>query len=156
MEFSLIAFFGVGLDVLGVAIVALIVLVLALLAASANVFFRGVARFDDDALRATMDLSPAQRRRFYEIYASWTPKSPAVAWFLALALGPAGVNLYRGRPFPCIAAILSLNGLGAWWLESWFTSPQLVLIENRALVARTLSTLDAESRPNVLALVRTQ
>jgi hypothetical protein len=98
-----------------------------------------------------MDLSPADRRRFFELYTSRGPKSAAVAWFLAVALGPVGVNLYRGKAAACIAAIVSLNGLGAWWIESWFTAPQFVLIENRRFIAWALQTMEYQdlvaSRP---------
>jgi hypothetical protein len=27
---------------------------------------------------------------------------------------------------------VTLNGFGAWWIESWFSVPALVMIENRA------------------------
>jgi hypothetical protein len=142
MSTPLLAFTDVGIQVFTFAAVALVVLVLALFAAAANVFFRNVEHFDDDVREATMDLSPQDRRRFFELYTSRGPKSAAVAWFLAVVLGPVGVNLYRGKPLPCIAAILSLNGLGAWWIESWFTAPQFVLIENRRLIAWALQTME--------------
>jgi hypothetical protein len=142
MSTPLLAFSDVGIQVFTFAAVALVVLVLALFAAAANVFFRNVEHFDDDVREATMDLSPQDRRRFFELYTSRGPKSAAVAWFLAVVLGPVGVNLYRGKPLPCIAAILSLNGLGAWWIESWFTAPQFVLIENRRFIAWALQTME--------------
>jgi hypothetical protein len=146
LSLSLFGFSDVGLTVWAVAAVTLVILILALVAASAYVFFRSVAHFDDDVREATMDFDPAARRRFYEIYDSLKPRDPAVAWFLAVGLGPAGVNFYRGKALPCVAAILSLNGLGAWWLESMFTAPQFVLIENRALIASTLYMMDQEAR----------
>jgi hypothetical protein len=142
MSTCFLAFTDVGIRVFSFAAAALVVLVLALLAAAANVFFRNVEHYDDELREVTMDLSPQDRRRFFELYASRGPKSAAVAWFLAVGLGPIGVNLYRGKPLPFVAAILSLNGLGAWWIESWFTAPQFVLIENRRLVAWALQTME--------------
>ncbi|MBD5604197.1 MAG: hypothetical protein IAI48_03790 [Candidatus Eremiobacteraeota bacterium] len=146
MPTPLIAFDDVGRDVFSLAAVALVILILALLAAAANVFFRNVDRFEDDVLEATMELSPGDRRRFFELYRSRRPKNAAVAWFLAVGLGPAGVNLYRGKPLPFVAALFSLNGLGAWWIESWFTAPQFVLIENRGHIAWVLQTMSYMDR----------
>ena len=140
----LIAFEGVGFEIFVVAWVTLAILIAALLAAAANSFFRNVGRFDDVLREATMDLAPAERRRFFELYESRRPKNPAVAWFLAVAFGPAGANLYRGKWPAFFAAVVSLNGLGAWWLESWFTSPHLVALENRKLIEWTQFVLRSE------------
>jgi len=120
-------------------------LILALLAASAYVLFRSLPHFQDDVREATMDLSPAMRRRFFAVYDAEKPRDPAVAWFLAVALGPIGVNFYRGKGLAFLAALVSLNGLGAWWMESWFTAPQFVLMENRALIKQSLSFVQQEA-----------
>jgi hypothetical protein len=138
-------FNDVGLHVWAVAAVTLVLLILALLAASAYVLFRKAPRFQDDVNEATMDLSPAMRRRFFEVYNLGRPRDPAIAWFLAVVLGPIGVNFYRGKGRAFAAALISLNGLGAWWLESWFTAPQFVLIENRTLIKRSLSLVRQEA-----------
>jgi hypothetical protein len=138
-------FSDVGLEVWGVAAGLLVLLILALLAASVSVFIRNVPHFQDDVREATMALSPAMRRRFYEIYDARKPRDPAIAWFLAIGFGPIGVNWYRGEGRAFVAALVSLNGLGAWWLESWFTAPQFVLIENRALIEQSLSLLQDEA-----------
>ncbi len=145
MTFRPFGFSDIGLEVWGVAAVTLVLLLLALVAASAYVFFRSVAHFQDDVREATMDLSPEMRRRFYAAYDAEKPRDPAVAWFLAVGLGPIGVNLYRGKGFAFLAALVSLNGLGAWWMESLFTAPQFVLIENRALIEQSLSFIQQES-----------
>lgn len=139
-----LAFVGVGLTVIIVAWVTLAILLVALLAACASSFFRSVDDFDIDVREATMDLSPTDRRRFYEIYASLHPKNPAVAWFLAVGLGPIGANLYRQKWPAFFGALISLNGLGAWWLESIYSTPYLVIIENRATVAYALRLLHDE------------
>ena len=139
-----LAFVGVGLTVIIVAWVALAILLVALLAACASSFFRSVDDFDIDVREATMDLSPTDRRRFYEIYATLHPKNPAVAWFLAVGLGPIGANLYRQKWPAFFGALISLNGLGAWWLESIYSTPYLVIIENRATVAYALRLLHEE------------
>ncbi|GAC1545413.1 MAG: hypothetical protein NVS3B16_14780 [Vulcanimicrobiaceae bacterium] len=133
-----LGFVGVGLEVFVVAWVTLAILVFALLAAAARHFFRSVGRFDDDVREATMDLDPIVRRRFSKRYAALRPKNAAVAWFLAVAFGPAGANLYREKWGACFAALVTLNGLGAWWLESWYTTPHLVVMENRKLIAWAL------------------
>jgi hypothetical protein len=153
MPSPLLAFNDVGQSVFTLAFVALVILVAALVAASAYVFFRTVDRFDDDVREATMDLEPAARRRFFAVYATRRPKNPAVAWFLAVGLGPLGVNFYRGKWGACLAALVSLNGLGAWWLESLFTAPQFVLIENRELIDWTLFVVKREFEPATTPLV---
>jgi len=145
VTFRPFGFSDVGLEVWGVAAVTLVLLLLALVAASAYVFFRSVAHFQDDVREATMDLSPEMRRRFYAAYDAEKPRDPAVAWFLAVGLGPIGVNFYRGKGFAFFAALVSLNGLGAWWMESLFTAPQFVLIENRALIKQSLSFVQQEA-----------
>jgi hypothetical protein len=139
-----LAFAGVALEIWYVAWVALALLVFALLAAAASVFFRSVGHFDDELREATMALTPPERRRFFELYESCRPKNPAVAWFLAVGLGPIGANLYRGNVGAFVAALFSLNGLGAWWLESWFTTPHLVLIENRKSIVWALENVRRE------------
>ncbi len=145
MTFRPFGFSDVGLEVWGVAAVTLVLLLLALVAASAYVFFRSLAHFQDDVREATMDLSPEMRRRFYAAYDAEKPRDPAVAWFLAVGLGPIGVNFYRGKGLAFFAALVSLNGLGAWWMESLFTAPQFVLIENRALIKQSLSFIQQEA-----------
>ncbi len=129
--FVVLSFAGVGLEVFVVAWVTFVVLVFALLAAAANYFFLNVARFDDHVREMTMPLDPEERRRFYALYESRHPKDAAVAWFLAVGLGPIGSNLYRTQWSAFFAAVVSLNGLGVWWVESWFTTPGLVMMKNR-------------------------
>lgn len=151
MSFFLLGFAGVGLTVVLVAWITLAILLLALLAAAANHFFRSVDRFDDDLREATMDLAPGDRRRFFALYESLHPKNPAVAWFLAVGLGPMGANLYRGKWPAFVGALLTLNGLGAWWLESIYSTPYLVLAENRSLVAYARDLLADEIAASVEA-----
>ncbi len=153
MPSPVLAFNDVGQSVFTLAFVALVILVAALVAASAYVFFRNVDHFDDDVREATMDLEPAARRRFFAVYATRRPKNAAVAWFLAVGLGPLGVNFYRGKWGPCFAALVSLNGLGAWWLESLFTAPQFVLIENRELIEWALFVVKREYEPAAMPRV---
>jgi hypothetical protein len=141
----LVAFAGVGLEIFVVAWVTLAILIVALLSAAVNHFFRSVGHFDDDLREATMDLEPSERRRFFELYESQHPKNPAIAWFLAVLLGPVGSNLYRGEWAAFFGAVVSLNGLGAWWLESWFTTPHLVLMKNRKHIAWAHFVLTKES-----------
>lgn len=133
-SYVLLGFAGVGLQVFVVAWVTLAILLVALLAAASYSFFRSVDRFDDELREATMDLDPSTRRLFYARYSSLRPKNPAVAWCLAVVSGPIGANLYRQKWGAFVGALVTLNGLGAWWMESIYTTPHLVLIENRELM----------------------
>ena len=142
---AIFAFAGVAAEIFAVAWITFGVLVAALLAAAAGHFFRICEHFDDDVRELTMDLSPAERRRFFAFYAANRPKNPAVAWFLAVLLGPIGANLYRGERAALFGAVVSLNGLGAWWLESWFSTPHLVTMKNRALADLALEVVRRES-----------
>lgn len=142
-----LAFVGIGLTVLYVASVTLAILVFALLAASAFYFFRSVSSFDDDVVAATMHMTPVERVRFYAVYRSLRPKNPAVAWFMAVILGPAGANFYRGKWLAFVGAVISLNGLGAWWIESWYSTCPLVLMANRSLIAYALEIVRDEAVP---------
>ena len=134
-SYVVLGFAGVGLQVFVVVWVTLAILLVALLAAASYSFFRSVAEFDVELREATMDLDPQTRRLFYARYSSLHPKSPAVAWFLAVAFGPIGANLYRQKWGAFFGALVTLNGLGAWWMESIYTTPHLVQIENRELIA---------------------
>ena len=143
-----LAFVGVGLTILYVASITLAILVFALLAASAYYFFRSVDSFDDDVRAATMALSPAERARFFTVYHALHPKNPAVAWFMAVILGPIGANLYRGQWLAFAGAVVSLNGLGAWWIESWYSTCPLVLLKNRGLIAYALEIMANDPAPD--------
>ena len=121
----------VGSTVFHLAIVALGVLVAALLAASARYFNEALPRADAVVFDATLGLEPAAALAFASIYRGMRPKNVAVAWFLAVLFGPVGAFFYLrdGRKF--VLALITLNGLGAWSIESWFSVPRLVILQNR-------------------------
>jgi hypothetical protein len=132
------AFEGVALSVWRIAWVTLAIIVVSLLATSFYCFCRTAGELEDEVRRATMDLSPDARRRFFAVYAALRPRNAAIAWILAVVFGPIGENFY-GRRWPAFfAAVFTLNGLGAWSLVSWFAAPQIVMTRNRDLIARAL------------------
>lgn len=153
-SYVVFAFAGVGLQVFIVAWVALAILLVALLAAASYSFFRSIGQFDDELREATMDLDPQTRRLFYARYSSLHPKSPAVAWFLAVVFGPIGANLYRQKWGAFFGALVTLNGLGAWWMESIYTTPHLVHIENRELIAYAMQLVREDLAESLAVLPR--
>jgi hypothetical protein len=137
-----LAFNDVALRVIGVAWWALGILILALIAAAVNRALVAIARGEDVVLEATLELDRAQTLRFYEDYHRAGPKNVATAWMLTLVLGPVGAFGYMRQWGKCAVAFFTLNGLGAWWLESLFSVPQLVLIENRRLARQTIEQMN--------------
>jgi len=137
-----LAFNDVALRVIAVAWWTLGILVLALVAAAVNRVQVAIARGEDVVLEATLELDRAQTLRFYEEYHRAGPKNVAVAWMLTLVLGPVGAFGYMRQWGKCAAALFTLNGFGAWWLESLFSVPQLVLIENRRLARLTIAQMN--------------
>jgi hypothetical protein len=137
-----LAFDDVALRVIGVAWWALGILIAALFLAAMNHFFFMVGRADDVIFEAVLGLDRHAAIKFYELYRERKPKNVAIAWFLTVILGPIGAFFYLGQWGKFAAAIVTLNGFGAWWIESWFSVPQAVLIENRRLAASVLEQLD--------------
>ncbi|GAC1427028.1 MAG: hypothetical protein NVSMB64_33140 [Candidatus Velthaea sp.] len=136
-----LAFTDVALRVIGVAWWSLGILVLALLAAAANRFFIAVEQADEIVLQATLGLDRTAAQRFFTLYRSFRPKNVAVAWFLAVLLGPIGAFGYLQQWGKFTLALLTFNGLGAWWIESWFSVPQSVMLENRRIAKAALEQL---------------
>ena len=124
-----------GVTVFRVAAVLLFILILALLAAAARYFANTIPRADRIVIEALLDLDNAGILAFWDIYRGMRPANVAVAWFLAVLFGPLGAFFYLrdGRRF--FLALLTLNGLGVWSLESWFSVPQIVLLQNRQKAA---------------------
>lgn len=137
----ILAFDDVALHVLAVAWITLAILLLALLAAAANRFFVAAGRGDDLVFELTLGLDPQSATHFYQRYRRLRPKNVAIAWFLCVLFGPIGAFLYMEQWGKFAAAVFTLNGLGAWWIESLFSVPQLVLIENRQLAEAVLEQL---------------
>jgi hypothetical protein len=140
---QLLAFDAVGIDVIRTASITLAVLVVALLLASARYAFPHIARSDDIVFEAALGLDRISALTFYELYRERRPKNVAAAWFFAVLFGPIGAFAYL-RAWPKFtAALLTLNGLGAWWLESWFSVPQLVTIENARIAREAVELVPA-------------
>jgi hypothetical protein len=127
-----VAFDDVGNLVFTVARITLAVLILGLLASSASVVASVVRRSDDIVYESMLGLDRDSGSKFYALYQSRRPKSVAFAWLCSVVAGPIGAFGYLRNWRMFAAAVLTLNGLGAWWIESWFSIPQLVIIENRA------------------------
>jgi len=136
-----LAFDSVGWSVIHVAWATLAILILALLAASISYFSRTIARADDIVFEATLGLDRESALLFHGLYRGRHPKNIAIAWVAAVLAGPIGAFGYL-RDWPKFTlALLTLNGLGAWWIESWFSTPQLVLIENKRAAIWALEEL---------------
>ncbi len=128
---ALLAFDDVGMSVFRVAWITLVLLIVLLFAGSIRYFASTISRADDIVFESVAGLDRASALTFHELYRGRRPKNVAVAWILAVVTGPFGAFGYLGDWPKCFAALLTLNGLGAWWIESWFSVPQLVLIANR-------------------------
>jgi hypothetical protein len=134
MNFSIspIVFDGVGNAVFTVARVTLALLIVGLLASAASAVAATTRRADDLVYESMLGLDRESGVKFYELYRGRRPKNVTFVWFLAVIAGPFGAFAYM-RNWPlCALALVTLNGLGAWWIESWFSAPALALIENRA------------------------
>jgi uncharacterized protein YjeT (DUF2065 family) len=136
-----LAFDDVALRVIGIAWWAFGILVAALFLAAMNNFFFTIGRADDVIFEAVLGLDAPAAVKFYELYREFKPKNVAVAWFLTVVLGPIGTFLYLEQWGKFAAAIVTLNGFGAWWIESWFSTPRLVLDQNRRIARTVLAQL---------------
>jgi hypothetical protein len=145
---DVLALSGVGATVFQLAAALLAVLILALLAASARYFAETVRRADAIVVDAMLGLDRAGMIAFYDIYCGMRPANVAIAWFLAVLFGPLGAFIYL-RDGRFVIALVTLNGLGFWSIESWFSVPQLVMLQNRQKAAWALELVPA-------ALVRAQ
>jgi hypothetical protein len=132
---EVLAFNSVGVTVFQVAGTLLAVLLLALLAASARYFAETIPRADEVVVEAMLGLDRDGMLAFWDIYRGMRPANVAVAWFLAVLFGPLGAFFYLRDGRRCALALITLNGLGAWSVESWFSVPRLVLLQNRRKAA---------------------
>lgn len=126
-----LAFDDVGWRIIEVSWGALAILLLALFAGAVDRFFVAAADADEIVFEATLDLDRSSAIKFYSLYRSRRPKNVAVAWILTVVLGPLGAFGYMEQWGKFAAALFTLNGLGAWWIESLYSVPQLVLMDNR-------------------------
>jgi hypothetical protein len=134
MNFSIapIVFDDVGNAIFSVARITLALLVLGLLASAAAAVASTTRRADDLVYESMLDLDRASGVTFYELYRGRRPKNVTFAWLLSVITGPIGAFAYMQNWRLCALAVVTLNGFGAWWIESWFSVPALVMIENRA------------------------
>jgi hypothetical protein len=126
-----LAFDEVGWRVIQVSWTTLAILLLALFVGAADRFFAAVGSSDEIVFQATLGLDRVSAMTFYSLYRSRRPKNVAIAWILSVILGPIGAFGYMEQWGKFAAALFTLNGLGGWWIESLFSVPQLVLMENR-------------------------
>jgi hypothetical protein len=135
-----LAFIDVANHVFLVAAITLAILILALLAAALERFVAAVGRADDILVDAIAGMERTTALRFYGIYQRRT-KNVGIAWVLSVVLGPFGAYAYLGYWGRAAIALITLNGLGGWWIESWFSIPQIVLMDKRALAENALAQL---------------
>jgi ABC-type Mn2+/Zn2+ transport system permease subunit len=138
---TMLAFDDVGLHVFTVAWVTLSLLIFGLLASAAQALARVVGRADDIVYESMLGLDHASAQQFYRLYRSRHPKNVAFAWLCSVVAGPIGAFGYLRKWRLFAAAVVSLNGLGAWWIESWFSVPQIVLMENRDIAKWAIDRL---------------
>jgi hypothetical protein len=136
-----LAFIDVARSVILVAWVALAILILALLAAAVERFVVASARADDILFEALLPLDEPTARRFYPLFKRRS-KNVGIAWLLSVVTGPLGAYLYLGDYGRAALALVTLNGLGAWWIASWFIIPQAVLIALRSDVKTSIADLN--------------
>jgi len=136
-----IAFDDVGNAVFAVARITLLLLVLGLLASAAAAVAASTRRADDLVYESMLDLDRESGAKFYELYRGRRPKNVTFAWLLAVVAGPLAAFAYLRNWRLCALAFVTLNGFGAWWIESWFSVPALVMIENRASARWALEQL---------------
>ncbi len=129
----LLAFDDVGNTVFTVARVTLALLILALLASAAQALASAIGCENDIVYEAMVGLDRASGETFYRLYRSRHPKSVAFAWLCSVVAGPIGAFGYLRDWRTFAIAVVTLNGFGAWWIESWFSVPRLVLIQNRTI-----------------------
>ncbi len=129
------------MHVIAVAWIALAILIAALLAAAIRfaVFAVGDA---NDILFASFAELPADRARYTYAFVRERSRNVAIAFALSVIAGPFGAYLYLGEYGKAILALVTLNGLGAWWIESWFSIPQVVLMRNCRLVLDARASLE--------------
>jgi hypothetical protein len=135
-----LAFIDVARSVIVVAWSALAILILALLAAAVERFAVASSRADDILFEALLPLDEAAARKFYPLFKR-RAKNVGIAWILSVVTGPLGAYLYLGDYGRAALALVTLNGLGAWWIASWFIIPQAVLIALRADVESSIADL---------------
>jgi len=136
-----IAFDDVGNAVFTVARVTLALLIFGLLASAAASVAASTRRADDLVYESMLGLDRESGVTFYELYRGRRPKNVTFAWLLSVVTGPFGAFAYMQNWPMCALAFVTLNGLGAWWIESWFSVPALVMIENRASARWALDQL---------------
>ncbi len=136
-----LAFDDVGWRIIEVAWSTFAILLLALFLGAVDRFFVAVGHSDEIVFEATLGLDRSSAITFYSLYRSRRPKNVAVAWILSVLLGPIGAFGYMEQWGKFAAALFTLNGLGAWWIESLYSVPQLVLIENRRSATWALEQL---------------
>ncbi len=128
---TVLAFDDVGSAVFAVARITLALLILGLLASAAHAVVSVIRRENDIVYEAMLGLDRESGEAFYQLYRSRGPKSVAFGWLCSVVAGPIGAFGYLGEWTMFSVALVTLNGMGAWWIESWFSVPQLVLMRNR-------------------------
>lgn len=114
-------------------------------------FFTGPAKSAD---RYVNELSASITRRddavlFRQLYRNKQPRSVVVAWVLTAVLSPTVSYIYSRQWVRCLLALVTLQGLGIWWLVSIFSMPFEVMKVNKRLADEAYSELRL-ARPELL------
>lgn len=98
-------------------------------------FFRGPATAAERHAQNLSEqlASPADAALFHSIYRSKNPRSTLAAWLLTIFLSPTISYIYQNRWIPAAISFLTIQGLGLWWVISWFTMPSEVAKTNMRL-----------------------
>jgi hypothetical protein len=84
---------------------------------------------------------PADAALFRRTYAAKQPKSVLAAWLLTFFLSPTISYIYQNKWALAIIAFLTFQGLGIWWVISWFTMPGEVARYNQLLADKAFNEI---------------
>ena len=85
--------------------------------------------------------NPADGALFKHIYQTKQPKDVLIAWLLTFFLSPTISYIYQNKWGLAVIAFLTFQGLGFWWLISWFTMPGEVIRYNKNLADQAFNEL---------------
>jgi len=123
--------------------------ILAIVLAAIAWFFQGPAKRANEyvTLLGNQITSVEDQQLFWQMYRNKGPKDVVVAWFLNLLLSPTIAYLYLGKWALAAISLLTLQGVGFWWLYNIFSMPSQVGNLNRLLAEQAITELRL-ARPN--------
>lgn len=85
--------------------------------------------------------NPSDAALFRRTYEAKQPKSVLAAWLLTFFLSPTISYIYQNKWALAVIAFLTFQGLGAWWVISWFTMPGEVARYNLLLADQAFNEI---------------